>query len=588
MTSSPSFGLRWRLTLGWLLLATAVQAEDVVDSPMYRDPDLPKPRIVKLFPDRCIPLWLQALERPEADFRSKAALTIAEAREAGMAGLEVTIPSLIRELERTDQHPSVRLAVARALVALEAKTAAPALLKAGLAHEAELREIVEPALARWKWMPAAEVWLDRIQLPRQRRDTLLAMQGLAALKVDKAVPRLRELALNQELPPVYRLEAARALGLLRTTGSESDATALLIDATSKGVFDRLVGLSLLRHHSGPEAIRVLEQATADSEPAVASVAVTRLMELDSKLVVPLVPTVLASPDAPVRSHGVETLFRHPTDAHLKLLGDELSDLHPAVRSQARRALRDLAAQPQWKPLVLREGDRALAGPDWRGREQAALLFGELVHKPAAARLVQRLQDVRGEAGVAAAWALRKLAVPETFPAVLDYVRANTRPGNNPERRKISADLLDRQLAQLIQLLGAVRYQPADLVLRPLIPPKAPAGFETRAAAAWALGYLHEGKPIAEVATPLAGRVAAVVPGDVEEPRVRWMCAVALGRMKAADSLPTLEQFYPSKKPALDPVNNACGWAIEQITGNRMPAPEDIILPQRGWFLVTID
>jgi hypothetical protein len=100
--------------------------------------------------------------------------------------------------------------------------------------------------------------------------------------------------------------------------------------------------------------------------------------------------------------------------------------------------------------------------------------------------------------------------------------------------------------------------------------------------------LHEGKPIAEVATPLAGRVAAVVPGDVEEPRVRWMCAVALGRMKAADSLPTLEQFYPSKKPALDPVNNACGWAIEQITGNRMPAPEDIILPQRGWFLVTID
>jgi HEAT repeat protein len=588
MIISPSFRPFWSLTLGCLLGVCAARAEDIVDSPMYRDPDLPKPRLVKIFPDRCVPLWLQALERPEADFRTKAALTIAEAREAGMIGLEVTIPALVRELERTDQHPSVRLAVARALVALDAKTAAPALLKACQTHSGEVRAILEPALARWKWAPAEDDWLRRIHQPGQQRDTILAFQGLAALKSEKAIPRLRELALAKEIPAAYRLEAARALGVLRTSGSEADADTLTTDLSRTGLMNRLVAVSLLRHHSSPEAIRRLQTLATDPEPTVAAIAVVRLKELDTKLIVPLLPSVLASPDAPVRAAGVETLFRHPSDSHLKLLGDELSDPHPEVRAQARRALRDLAAQVELKPLVLREGDRALAGRDWRGREQAALLFGELMHKPAAERLVAVLRDARGEAGVAAAWALRQLAVPETFPAILEYVRLYTRPGNNPDRRKISIELLDRQLAQLIQLLGTIRYRAADAVLRPLIPAQAPASYETRAAAAWALGYLHEGQPVPEVVQPLTGRVAAVVPGDVEEPRVRWMCAVALGRMKAADSLPTLEQFYPSKKPALDPVNNACGWAIEQITGRRVPAPEDIIIPQRGWFLVTID
>jgi hypothetical protein len=40
-------------------------------------------------------------------------------------------------------------------------------------------------------------------------------------------------------------------------------------------------------------------------------------------------------------------------------------------------------------------------------------------------------------------------------------------------------------------------------------------------------------------------------------------------MKAKGALGTLRKFYNAKKPSLDPVNNACGWAIEQITGEAM-------------------
>lgn len=570
-----------------LLLTAAARGEDVVDSPMYRDPELPVPKLVKTFSDRLPALWIEALGRPEADFRSQAALTIAEAREAGMTGLEITIPVLIRELERADQHPSVRLATARALVALDAKTAAPALLKACLADEWDLREIAEPALARWAYAPAAEEWLKRIGQPPQRRGTILAIQGLVTMKVEKAVPRLRELVLARGTAPSIRLEAARALGIIRTSGAEADADTLTADATPRGIIDRLAAVSLLRHHSGDEAARRLQKFMGDTEPSVAAIAGARLMEIDAKLVIPLLPTVLASTDAPVRAFGVETLLRHPTDDHIKLLGDRLSDAHPDVRAQARRALRELAGKAEFKPAVLREGDRALAGRDWRGREQAALLFGQLAHKPAADRLVQALQDVRGEVGVAAAWALRKLAAPETFAAVLDYVRANTRSGDNPARRKISAELLDGQLSQLIQLLGVVRYHQADSALRPMIPPTAPAGFETRAAACWALGLLHEGKATSELSRAFAGRVAAVFPGDIEDNRVRWTSAISVGRMKGKDYLHVIRKFY-ADQVSLDSVNNACGWAIEQITGERLPAPVDIILPQRLWFLVTID
>jgi len=42
-----------------------------------------------------------------------------------------------------------------------------------------------------------------------------------------------------------------------------------------------------------------------------------------------------------------------------------------------------------------------------------------------------LNDPRPEPAVAAAWALRALAVPETFPKVLDHFQRNTRSYESP-------------------------------------------------------------------------------------------------------------------------------------------------------------
>src|SRR5262249_13804515 len=161
------------------------------------------------------------------------------------------------------------------------------------------------------------------------------------------------------------------------------------------------------------------------------------------------------------------------------------------------ALAARGAKEEFRKPVIAAGVRALGGEDWRGQEQSAILLAGLDHKPAAERLLQLLPARRREGFLTAAWALRKLAVPETLPAVLRYVETEgprlrgARP--NPERAGVPADLVDHQLSQLIQLLGRQKYRAADGPLRRFVP-RGGAG-EARAAAIWALGRLHEDKPV---------------------------------------------------------------------------------------------
>src|SRR5207247_3704627 len=111
--------------------------------------------------------------------------------------------------------------------------------------------------------------------------------------------------------------------------------------------------------------------------------------------------VLASPDAKVRSQGVETLFREATIERLRLLADKLDDSHPDVRAKARHALQDLASKSQFKDEVIRQGTRILAGKNWRGLEQASILLVRLNHKPAAGRIAELVKFERPEVFVAA-------------------------------------------------------------------------------------------------------------------------------------------------------------------------------------------
>jgi HEAT repeat protein len=575
------------VTLG--LVSPCHAYDDVIDSPMYRDPQLPVPRVVMVFPEPTKVLWQKALDGPEAAVRCRAAETIALARRRGVKGLETTIDPLLAALDHLDQPPTVRLAVAQALIALDARSSAAALLRADKESGGDLRDLVEPALAKWAYIPARTLWLERLRDPAApRRDLVLAIRGLAAVREGQAADRLRELVLTDRTPRQVRLEAARALGELRPDGLEKDAERLAADATPRGIGARLAAVALLHGHRGDDAVRLLQRLERDEEPAVVAAAVARLTEIDPRLVVPMLDHLLGSTDAKVRVLAVEVLFRLPTGPHLRLLGDRLDDEHPEVRLRARRALHDLAARKELREAVIAEGSRVLAADSWRGQEQAAILLTQLDHKPAAGRLIALLKSSRPEVLVTAAWGLRKLDVPDTLPEVADYVRSklgDLLAARGPAEG-VPYAAYDHQLSQLNQFLGQRTYAPADMLLRKFIPHRAtsPVGPEERTAAIWALGRLHEGQAVPALATALVARLNDTRSIPPEETLVRQMSAITLGRMKAQSALASLRTYCPEQRAAAESVHNACGWAIEQITGETLAPPKTQEKLWPDWFL----
>ncbi len=563
---------------------------DAIDSPMYRNPDLPGPKEVWVFPEGAKALWLKALERPEAEMKYRAAEAIARAHRQGVKGMEATVAPLLAALDAPEQHPAVRRAAAEALVELEAREATPSLWKQAQEGGPALREVVEPALARWDYQPARAVWLERLRDPATpHRALVLAIRGLAVVREGQAADPLRELALSVRTPGPVRLEAARALGALRTEGLEADAERLAADTSPRGVIGHLVAANLLQGHRGAAAIRVLQQLARGPEPAAAALAAGRLLELGPGHALPVLDGLLSSPDAKVRLLGVEAMRRRPEEKHVRLLADRLDDPHPDVRRKAREALRELAAKKELRGPVLAEATRVLGGRPWRGLEQAAVLLTQLDHKPAAQQLRVLLEHDRPEVFITAAWGLRKLAVPDTLPKALAYAEAELKrrlAGQDlPGRPGADMAMIDHQLAQLNQFFGEQKYRPADAVLRRFIPrADRRLGPESRAAAVWGLGLLHDGEAAPELVEPLEARLTDVRSIPPEAVEVRRMSAITLGRIKAKDAVRTLRIFYGGR-PGDDPVNNACGWAIQRLTGQAVPPPGEVRKAQRDWFLV---
>ncbi len=569
------------------IAAPARAAGEGIDWTMLADPPVAWPKVVKVFDDTMLPLWYELLARPESDHKARAAGAIAEAHRRGMPGLDKAIPKLVAELDRKDVAPTVRVALVHALATLDAKTAADAMFRAGRDGDIDVRQIVDPCLTRWQYEPVRAAWLERIRVKPSQRGTVLAIRGLTAAKDVRAIPRLREIALAADEPPPVRLEAAAALAELQPAGLEPDARALATHAGPRGIDDRVVAATLLRRHDGADAIGLLQAFAKDPEPTVASRALVRLVELDPKHVAPVLDAAIANADAAVRLHTVVALRRDPTEPNLRKLADRMADLHPEVRTKSRLALLELFEKPEHKDAIRREGMRLLNGTFWGGLQQASVLLGAIDHKPAAPRLLELQSHARNEVFVSAAWALRKLDLPDTTSPVLTIFNERLRIiKTRPETlHPLVGQGFDEQLSQLAQLLGQRKHAAASASFRTLIPLNS-GPVETRAAAIWALGRIHDGQRNLGFESLLEGRLNAVNPMDMEPSIIRRMCAVTLGRVHAAATVPSLRKHY-SGRPVRDEVSNACGWALEQITGEKMPPTGIEEERQVGFFALPI-
>ena len=571
--------IRWSYLAALVLLALAAELPGEIrpELALFTDPELKAPPPVPPDTTRLTDLWLVALQRPEAEMQRQAAEAVARAQADGVGGLKKLAPALVQIVAAQNTHPTTRYAAAKALVALDHREAADQLRTAAEKHGSLLKQVVEPALASWSDRPMRAVWVARLKDPHApRRELLLAIDSLAAVREAPAGPLCLALAADVHQPADIRLAAARAAGALVEADFEGQAEKWAAPQAPR--LERLCAAALLVRHRSAKARDVLARLAKDAEPAVAAAALTTLHQIDVELVLPLAEDAMRSPDSSVRRLGADAYVQRPTAERIGTLARLLDDVHPSVRGKVQGDLFRLAASAECSETVRSAATDMLAGEGWRGQEQAALLLAALDHKPAAPRLIELLESQRPEVMVAAAWGLRKLALAETLPAIFDRAQRQT------DLRKSGRELsgVDVQVAHLCEALGLMKYAPAEGVLRQYIP-KRQDWILSRMAGIWALGHLHAGEPDEELASLLIERLCDRDPMNPERLEARFASALALGRMKAASQLEAMRDWMGPDTNA-DAVDMAIRWGLIQITGEELPPPLPPAGKLRSWFL----
>jgi hypothetical protein len=444
-----------------------------------------------------------------------------------------------------------------------------------------LRQVIEPALARWDYRPMRDEWQARLKGSRVRhRDLVLAIRCLTQSDDESAVGSLLEIVHNAERGLDVRIEAARSAGILNDHGLEQDARAMTAGARASSVANRLCGVQLVARHSGDGAVALLKDFAIDAEPSIAAIALARLIEIDPQLTLPLAEGAIRNADSKVRRLGARTYVLLPDPSRVAVLARLLNDPHPGLRHSICEWLYELTRISELDEPIRRLVSEILAGDDWRGLEQAALLLATLDHKPAAPRLVELVDFGRPEVRIAAAWGAKMLAVPETLPPLAAAALRQT-------DQRMTGDLqpADRDVttAHLLELFGKAKYRDAEPLLKRYIPKVLKMGETSRSAAVWSLGHLHEGVPDDDLAAQLAERLADVNSSPSELAPVRAMSAVSIARMKAVSQTAAVRRFVIIPLAAGE-LPMRLRWSLMQMTGEFIPEPDPPITGKGGWFL----
>lgn len=542
---------------------TPIKVEFATDS----DPKLTDPGTVRVLSKSYIKVWLTLLDpKSEQDLLRRTAAAIERAQEFELAGLEVTVDPLTNVMTATSSSPAVRYAAARALIALKAKGSAAALLDVSQQTGLDMRQLVEPTLAEWDFAPARSIWSARLTDSSVRhRDLLLAIRCLGRVKDESSAPRLREMLLDSKRPMDLRLDAADALGQIKSEGLEADSEKLASDPqrTQNSVTQRVCAVRILRQHKSDVARSRLITFASDSDSAVAGAAMHLMVEIDPTMMLPFVQAALKHTDLQIRRAAFDVCVLLPTVERIEWIAPLLDDVNPGLRGTARDTLFHLAQRPEFAEVVRTTAMQQLAAGGWRGQEQAALLLAALDHEPAAARLVALLKSPRPEVMVSAAWSLRKLAVRETLAPMLAHAQELFSKGPTLG----GGEGADQQLGHVCEAFGVMKYADANGFLMSLVP-KGTSGEMSRSSAVWALGKLHEGKFDEVLATKLLERLLDVAAPNPESNRVRMAAAITLARI---DSKP----LSPQMRKLLDPiagssVDLAVRWAVMKLSGEDVP------------------
>ena len=353
-------------------ITTPSDAEIRPDFLMDSNPKLNVPDPVKYFSPELKSLWLAALERPETDMQRLAAETIARGHQYGVPDLEEAVSRLEAVLQADKSQPATRFAATRALIVLESRNSSEALFRFSQKYEADLRQLIEPALANWNFAPAISMWKERLGKSETRsRDLILALRGLAQVRERSSTSEILAIVHDESRSADVRLEAAAAAGQCSDSGLEPDAGRLAHGKQKLQSIHSICACRLLARHDSEAARTLLIELSSHQSSTVAASALNRLLEIDSTLVLPLAETAMNHADPYVRRAGASAYLQHPTPERIASLSRLLADPHPGVRREICDNLFRLSDRTTLIEAIRASINDLLSQEAWQGQEQAA-------------------------------------------------------------------------------------------------------------------------------------------------------------------------------------------------------------------------
>ncbi|MEZ6148804.1 MAG: hypothetical protein R3C09_01670 [Pirellulaceae bacterium] len=519
------------------------------------EPDL---GIEWLAPRTPLPLTLH----PERFASSQLQVVLDESRHAlqyadqeDLAGRELALEAILERLKNPPENRQLVLALAGAAIALADGSHAQVLWER-LRDAPATRPLIDRALVDWMSPVALDSWRTRLLDPSSSQsDLLLAIEGVGATGSAQDRPALEALLRSDRHQTPLKISIARALGSVATADLESLANDIL---AAEMEHRELLVAELLSRHTSPAARGHLRSIVDSSHQPARTVAYTAISRNYAELARELAPQMLEQNDNNLRAQAVAVLDQYDDAVSLRYQAARIADRNYELRVSVRENLLRKTRIPELRIVVDEVIDEQLDSDVYQGIEQAILLSVALREAERCPTYLKLLEFPRPETSLIAAWALQELAqTPELMEGILTHTRFLTdrlikkEPTYRPEHLR---------QAFLFEAMGRNRYQPAVEMLKLYIDKHHWMGDFCRASAIWALGKILEDSQDADVAQALAERMLDMDPENPEDPLVQFNSTVALGWIKAPQSLEKLRAV-----PAvLGAHGQAAQWAQQQF------------------------
>ncbi|MEW4486904.1 hypothetical protein AB1L42_02425 [Thalassoglobus sp. JC818] len=542
-------------------------------------------------------LWFKALNQKERAPICQAAELFVLAHREQLPGIPKETGPLLEKVFFETDDPVARKCLAVAIVELDAITDIERYEGVIRNGNFALAQILEPALAKRGSSAAIERNLQRLADPLTIRPLMqLAIEVVQAGKVTEARESLESIVLNRRARSDLRMKSAQALGEIFSTGLISNATELAgrtDDATAP-----LLAVELIENHSDDETLPVLLGLTNTPVPVVQAKLLTLLTEIDPQLVVDLsqedfeLAPGINHPHAGVRLALIRSAFRVGDFDTVEILSSFLDDPNPTNRQIAADALFSLSSQnEQLQEAVVNSVFTSLQSDSWRTLELACLLATGLEMKETTPRMMELLGHDRPEVGASAAYALKEFQQEESLAAATEQIVENTPKIFDflDPRNRVAFELTCEQTQHLAELVGMMKYRPADQPLRAFIPKKEPGNIVitddlTRGVAIWSLGQMHAGEPDSELIDAWIDRLNDTTSLVPEFEYIREGAVYAIAWSGDPELIPYLE-VYALRDSLSRGVPTASAWGVAELGGEKIPLPPPVEgFNDRNWSL----